>query len=216
MPTLSELAARYFTNLSGIVDGRWSQDDVKEWIKQALERFALLRPVTVTVTADVAGDALYLVDARVRHVLSVYHVEGDCVIDGRPYRQPILNESGVFYWFIDRADATASNEVYLSPAAADGVGMGDSLKIETLQQHVSDLADDDPVTVPGHQLHLLEKLVAILALENRLMFHAQQTSESEIDWMNTLARRLKGEYDTAVAAAPDPVMLSPFVQWGEE
>ncbi|MCB0033251.1 MAG: hypothetical protein KDE51_04505 [Anaerolineales bacterium] len=198
--------------MAGIANGgQWSENDVKQWTLQALERFPLLRPVLEQVTADADNQDLFSLPKTVQGVVSVYHVERAVQLTSGNFMR--WDDTGSYYSFVNRSDATAMNDLMLSEGAALSIGAGDTLRVETMQQHDYELADDDPVTVPSHQLHLIQKLVTIIALTNRVTYHAQSLTQQDMEWMTAALGRLQEEYADEVDRIPEPLSVSPWVAW---
>lgn len=213
MPTLSELTTDFYADLAGVAGGQWSTDDVKRWIKQALQKFPLHRPVEVELTAVSANQKLFSLanDIQAVEYVTVGSNE-DELQQGSPSS---WDDNDWFYLFVNRYDDTVSNELHLSTGAAALVGSGTTLTLQTAQRHAWDLADDDAITVPSFQLRILKIDCILLAVQQRMTHHAQQLTVQDFAWLNEyndfIAGMYKKELEMVQSASE---VYTPYMTWG--
>lgn len=212
MPTLAELTTDFYADLAGVAGGQWSTEDVKRWIKQALQKFPLHRPVEVELTAVSAGQKLFSLANDIQGVEYVVVGADETVLkQGSPSS---WDDGDRLYLFVNRYDDTAQNELHLSPGATELVSTGTTLTLQTAQRHAWNLADGDAITVPSFQLRILKIDCFLLAVQQRLSHHAQQLTVQDFQWLaeynDFIAGMYKKELETVQSASE---VYTPYVGW---
>jgi hypothetical protein len=196
----------------------WSDLQINQWLNDAIADYGLYFPRTLSLEIDTeAGGRAYELPGDFQTAIRIEYPGGEetpCLLQRLSFNEEDFWELAGRYDILQRGDAVAPSELWLSDSPHDG----ETIRIDYLADHASLDDDGDVCSVPDRHLELLLLFVRWASAQELASSEARNPNPGSLSLSALDANTLRAEatYRQQLAQALRRESASARVSWAEE